>query len=83
MDIRRLQGDTSFNFSLYDELLDSSLDEKGIELVLDILQERIEKYSECIFVISHRKESTKFATGEIIMLEKYNGVTRRVEFTDS
>lgn len=83
MDIRRLQGDTSFNFSLYDELLDSSLDERGIELVLDILQERIEKYNECIFVISHRKESTKFATGEIIMLEKYNGVTKRVEFIDS
>lgn len=83
MDIRRLQGDTTFNFSLYDELLDSSLDERGIELVLDILQERIEKYKECIFVISHRKESIKFATGEIVMLEKYNGVTRRVDFINN
>ena len=80
MDIRRLQGDVSFNISIYDELLDSSLDEKGIELVIDILKERIETYGESVFVISHRKESAKFATGEIIMLEKFNGVTRRVDF---
>lgn len=80
MDIRRLQGDTTFNFSLYDELFDSSLDEKGVDLVTSILRERIEKYNECVFVISHRKESIKFATGDVIFLEKNNGVTRRVDF---
>lgn len=78
MDIRRMQGDVIFNFSVYDELFDSSLDAKGIELVLSILHERIEKYNECIMVISHRKESKKMATGEIIFLEKENGVTTRV-----
>lgn len=78
MDIRRLQGDVAFNFSVYDELLDSSLDERGIDLVLDILRERVEKYNECVMVISHRKESVKFATNEIIFLEKVNGITRRV-----
>ena len=79
MDIRRLQGDVAFNFSVYDELLDSSLDERGIELVVDILNERAEKYKECIMVISHRKESTKLATGEIIFLQKQNGITERVD----
>jgi DNA repair exonuclease SbcCD ATPase subunit len=78
MDIRRLQGDVAFNFSMYDELFDSSLDERGVELVIDILKEKIEKYNECIMVISHRKESTKMATGEIIFLEKQNGITTRV-----
>ena len=29
-------------------------------------------------VISHRKESVKFATNEVIALEKNNGVTTRV-----
>lgn len=81
MDIRKLQGNVSYNFSVYDELLDSSLDEKGVELVLEILKERVEKYNECIFVISHRKESTKAATGDIIQLEKENGLTRRVAYT--
>ena len=79
MDIRRLQGDVAFNFSIYDELFDSSLDERGVELVIDILKDRIDTYNECVMVISHRKESVKLATGEIIYLEKQNGMTTRVE----
>lgn len=78
MDIRRLQGDVAYNFSIYDELLDSSLDERGIDLVLDILNERVEKFDECVMVISHRKESVKFATNEVITLEKSNGITTRI-----
>jgi len=83
MDIRRLQGDVAFNFSMYDELFDSSLDERGVELVIEILKERIDNFNECVMVISHRKESTKMATGEIIFLEKQNGVTTRVETPQS
>ena len=82
MDIRRLQGDVAFNFSMYDELFDSSLDEKGVDLVTNILRERVDKYNECVYVISHRKESVKAATGEVIFLEKNNGITRRVQFTE-
>ena len=87
MDIRRLQGDVAFNVSMYDELFDSSLDEKGVQLVINILRERLEKYNECMMVISHRKESTKIAdgsqSGTVIFLEKKNGITRKVEFKDS
>lgn len=80
MDIRRLQGDVAYNVCLFDELLDSSFDEKGVELVLDVLKERSDMYNECCYIISHRKESIKAATGEIIYLEKYNGLTQRMEF---
>lgn len=79
MDIRRLLGTVSFNFSVYDELLDSSLDERGIELVLDILRERVEKFNECAMIISHRKESMSFATNDIIFLQKENGITTRIK----
>ncbi|NBP03115.1 MAG: hypothetical protein EBU90_23985 [Proteobacteria bacterium] len=82
MDIRRLQGNVSFNFSIYDELFDSSLDEKGVELVINILKERVEKFQECAMVISHRKESIKAATGDIIFLEKSNGITRKVDYIE-
>lgn len=82
MDIRKAQGDVHYNVSIYDELFDSSLDERGVDLVLDILKERSEKLNECIFIISHRKESIKSATGNIIFLEKHNGITRRVNFVD-
>jgi len=86
MDIRRLQGDVSFNVSVYDELFDSSLDEKGVDLVVDILNERLSKYNECMYVISHRKESINFTTqneqspGEVIFLQKENGITTRTIF---
>ena len=82
MDMRRLQGDVCFNFSIYDELFDSSLDARGIELVIGVLKERVEKYNESIMVISHRKESVKAATGDVIFLEKSNGITRRVDYSD-
>jgi hypothetical protein len=59
-----------------------SLDEKGVELVINILKERVEKYKECAMVISHRKESIKAATGEIIFLEKNNGITRKVDYVE-
>ena len=82
MDMRRLQGDVCFNFSIYDELFDSSLDARGIELVIGVLKERVDKYDESIMVISHRKESVKAATGDVIFLEKSNGITRRVDYSD-
>ena len=82
MDIRRLQGDVTYNFSMYDELFDSSLDERGVELVINILKERVEQYNESVMVISHRKESVKAAQGDVIYLEKINGITRRVNYNE-
>jgi DNA repair exonuclease SbcCD ATPase subunit len=82
MDIRRLQGDVAFNISVFDELFDSSLDAKSVDLVLEVLKERVEKFNECVYVISHRKESTRLATGEVIYLVKNNGITTRVDFVD-
>ena len=77
-DIRRAQADVCLNLSMFDELFDSSLDEKGIELVLDILRERVDNYNEAIYIISHRKESMKYCTGgEIVYLVKKNGITTR------
>ena len=81
MDMRRLQGDVAYNLVMFDELLDSSLDEKGVELVLNIIKERVDTYKESIYIISHRKESVKAATGHVIMLEKRNGITKKVDLS--
>jgi ABC-type transporter Mla maintaining outer membrane lipid asymmetry ATPase subunit MlaF len=77
-----MQGGVQYNIVFYDELLDSSFDEKGIELIVDILKERAEKYDECIYIISHRSESIKAVTGEVVYLEKQSGITTRVDFID-
>ena len=81
-DIRRLQGGVQYNIAIYDELFDSSFDEKGIELITQILQDRVEELDECSIVISHRKESIKAVTGDVIYLEKENGITKRVDYTE-
>ena len=81
-DIRRLQGGVQYNIAIYDELFDSSFDEKGIELITRILQDRVEELDECAIVISHRKESIKAVTGDVIYLEKENGITKRVDYME-
>ena len=55
--------------------IDSSLDESGVDLVVSLLKERVDKYNECIMVISHRKESSKIAShyknpGEVVFNQK-------------
>ena len=81
-DLRRLQGGVRYNVAIYDELFDSSFDEKGIELITNILKERVVELNECNIIISHRKESIKSVTGDIIYLEKHNGVTRRLDYME-
>lgn len=75
-DIRRLQGDVSINISMYDELLDSSLDGKGIELVISILKERVEKNNEAIYIITHNSHAMNTTVHNTIELVKYNGITK-------
>lgn len=83
MDMRRFQGDVSYNVSIYDELFDSCLDEQGVGLITDIIEERVNTHNECALIISHRKESIKAVTGNVIFLEKKNGITRKVNHDGS
>ena len=80
MDMRKLQGDVTYNITIFDELFDSSFDAKGLENVTNIIKERVDKYDECVLVISHRKESINEATGDVIFLEKKDGITKRLEY---
>ena len=78
-DIRRLQGDVIININIYDELLDSSLDGKGVENVIRILKERIEKYDESIYIITHNSHAMNTTVHNTIHLVKYNGITKLKE----
>jgi len=81
IDMLRLQGNVYYNIQFYDELLDTSLDETGVELVLNILNELVAKNNFGIYVISHRKECSRLVNGELICLEKRNGITTRFNGT--
>jgi len=80
MDMRRIQGNVTYNISIYDELFDSCLDQKGVELVTKVIKERVDKYDECVLVISHRKDSINAASGDVIFLEKKDGITTKIDY---
>jgi chromosome segregation ATPase len=77
-DILRMQTGTSFSLSMYDELFDSALDEKGVDKILNILKERVKSFEENIYIISHNKASIKVGIDNVILLEKQDGKTRIV-----
>lgn len=74
-DILRMQTGVAFNLSMYDELFDSALDEKGVNKILEILRERTDKYDEAVYIISHNKAAVNSNFDNIIKLEKKDGKT--------
>jgi energy-coupling factor transporter ATP-binding protein EcfA2 len=82
VEMLKLQGNTSYNIQIYDELLDTSLDEAGVEMVINLLNEFVNAQKQGIYVISHRKECAKLSTGEVVFLQKQDGITRRVDYNE-
>ncbi len=79
LDIRRMQGDVHFSTIFYDELLDSSLDDKGVELVLDVLRERAHNHNENCYIITHRGTTITEKIDNTVFLEKRNNFTYLLE----
>lgn len=78
LDMLRLQGNVFYSLQIYDELLDTSLDEAGVEMVLNVLNEFITVGDLGIYIISHRKECAKISSNDLVFLEKSGGITKRV-----
>jgi len=75
MDMRRIQGDVGFNVAFYDEVLDSALSANGTEKLFNVLNERLEKYGESAYIISHKKENVNnYLVTNKIQMEKTGGV---------
>ena len=74
-DIRRLQGDVNFSTVFYDELLDSSLDDKGVQLTLKILRERFQENNESCYIITHRGPEVTTKAEHTLHVVKRNGVS--------
>jgi hypothetical protein len=78
-DMLKMQTNVYYNVQFYDELLDTSLDSAGVENVIKILNVFVDENSYGIYIISHRKECSKLATGEVVYLEKSGGITKRIQ----
>lgn len=77
-DIRKKLSGVSSNVEFIDEYLDFALDERGLDLMIELLKSRIDNDSMCCYVISHRKETSKHIDGITVELEKRNKITRRI-----
>jgi DNA repair exonuclease SbcCD ATPase subunit len=77
-DIKRKISGVSNNVEFLDEFMDKSLDVVGLERLIEVLKERISKNNMSVYTISHRVETLKHIDSETVMLEKENGVTRRI-----
>jgi len=77
-DLKRKISGVSSNVEFFDEYLDSTLDSTGIDKLIEQIKCRIDKYNLSVYVISHRVETNKHVTGEIVELVKENGITRRI-----
>lgn len=81
-DIKRKISGVSSNVEFCDEIFDSAFDERGFDLLIEVIKERISNQNMSIYAISHRKEAHKHMDGEEVYLEKENYVTRRVVIDD-
>jgi DNA repair exonuclease SbcCD ATPase subunit len=77
-DVMRFHSGTSFSLNIYDELFDCALDNKGTDKILDILKEKVDKYNESIYIVSHKHSETS-NINNVIFLQKVNGVTSIVD----
>jgi len=82
MDIQKYQGNSTFNVTVYDEILDGSLDKNGIELFVNILKERLDEYGGVVYIITHHPEALDMIQNvgaKMIYLKKVNGFTYKDE----
>ena len=75
-DIRRMQGDVKLNISFFDELLDSSFDSAGIELILSVLKDRVDSLQEAVYIITHRTTPPFEYGGKLLTIVKKNGISQ-------
>lgn len=78
-DIKRKVSNVSSNVEFLDEIIDNAFDEVGLDLLINVLKDRIDKQGLSCYVISHRKEPEKHIDGEIVYLVKENRITKRID----
>lgn len=79
LDILKLHQQIEYNIAFYDEILDSSLDTKSLEIIVNFIAEQSIASGKCSYVITHKSDLQLPNITETIFLEKLNGFTRRIE----
>lgn len=79
VDIIKLHRQINYNICFYDEILDSSLDNKNLENLLHFISEQNKINNKAIYIITHKNDITLPDINGIIVMEKRGGFTRKLE----
>lgn len=78
-DIIKLHRQINYNITFYDEILDSSLDNKNLENLIHFISEQNKLSPKAIYIITHKNDISLPDINEIIVMEKRDGFTRKME----
>ena len=77
-DMITLQKQVTYNVVFFDEILDSSVDDKSLNIILNFISEHTQNENKAVYIISHKTGAQIPFTNEVITLEKINGFTKRI-----
>lgn len=77
-DILKNHRQIEYNLTFFDEILDSSLDSKSLENVVEFITKQTAQQSHSVYIITHKQDISIPNVVETVMLEKKNGFTVRV-----
>ncbi|MFW6008908.1 MAG: hypothetical protein ACOCP8_06545 [archaeon] len=80
IDIAQIKYKIYPNILIFDEILDTSIDEFGIEKLIEIINHKQQMDNLKIFLISHRKEINELVTGRIYKIRMKNNFSSIKEF---
>ena len=76
VDISENQSDMGMNFMLADEVIDSSLDDIGVALLMGVIRTRQGINNSDVFIITHRDELKDIDCDNTILVNKEDGFSR-------
>ena len=79
LDIIKFHRQVEYNIAFYDEILDSSVDNKSLEHIIDFIAEKAANNGKSIYIVTHKTDIMMPQLTETVLLEKRNGFTRRIE----
>ena len=77
LDIYTIQKQVNYNIIVFDEILDSSVDDKSLSVILNFITNQL-SHDKGVYIISHKNNVDIPSIKQTILLEKSNGFTTRI-----
>lgn len=78
LDVLKIHRQVEYNVAFYDEILDSSLDTKSLESLVEFIEGVTREAGRAAYIVTHKSDVALPNIVETVMLEKRNGYTTRI-----